>query len=169
MRLPIPALIALGLGLVSAIICDLRRRRIPNALSLAVFVTGLVATGLYQGPLSSLSGLAAAVIVVLPLYAPWNAGGIGGGDVKLAAATSTWLGLGLLLPFALATTIAGGGVAACCYMLSRPAARADVRANVTLAVLQGELPPVPSHRAGHLSVPYAVAIAAGTAVAWFFS
>jgi len=36
-----------------------------------------------------------------------------------------------------------------------------------LAVLQGELPAIPSHRAGHLSVPYAVAIAAGAAFAFF--
>jgi hypothetical protein len=34
-----------------------------------------------------------------------------------------------------------------------------------LAGLHGELPPLPTHRKGHLSVPYAVAISAGAVVA----
>ncbi len=167
MPLPIPCLGVLGLGLLWAAVSDLRRRRIPNAVTGLLLLAGLIAQGLLHGPLGALSGLAAAAIVIVALYVPWNAGGIGGGDVKLAAATSAWLGLNLLLPFVLATAVAGGLVAAVCYLFARPAARADVRANVTLAVLQGELPPLPTHRAGHLSVPYAVAVALGTAVVCF--
>jgi prepilin peptidase CpaA len=167
MPLPVPYLAFLGFGLLVAAFHDLRKRRIPNVVTLSLLAGGIAARGFVHGPLASLSGLAAAAIIVLALYAPWNAGGIGGGDVKLAAATSAWLGLGLLIPFALAAAVAGGAVAAICYVLARPAARADMRANVTLAVLQGELPAVPSHRAGHLSVPYAVAIAAGAAFACF--
>jgi len=167
MPLPIPFLVVLGLALAWATVCDLRRRRIPNVVTGPLLLLGLVARGFVLGPSAALSGLAAAVIVILALYVPWSSGGIGGGDVKLAAATSAWLGLGNLIVFALATAAAGGAVAALCYVLARPAARAEVRANVTLAVLQGELPPVPSHRAGHLSVPYAVAIAAGAAIACF--
>jgi prepilin peptidase CpaA len=169
MLLPIPCLVLLGLGLVSAIVCDLRRRRIPNLISGPLLLGGLAAQGVCHGPTAALSGLAAATIVILALYVPWNAGGIGGGDVKVAAASSAWLGLGGLLPFVLATALAGGVVATFCYLLARPAARAEVRANVTLAVLQGEVPSVPLHRAGHPSVPYGLAIAAGTAVACFMA
>jgi len=167
MPLPIPFLVVLGLALAWATVCDLRRRRIPNAVTGPLFLLGLVARGFVLGPSAVLSGLAAAVIVILALYVPWSSGGIGGGDVKLAAATAAWLGLGNLLAFGLATAVAGGAVAAFFYVLARPSARAEIRANVSLAVLQGELPPVPSHHAGHLSVPYAVAIAAGAAIACF--
>jgi hypothetical protein len=34
-------------------------------------------------------------------------------------------------------------------------------------VLHNELPSVPSHRAGHISVPYALAIACGAVVAFW--
>jgi prepilin peptidase CpaA len=169
MSLPIPCFLLLGLGLVIAAVCDLKRRRIPNALTLALLVVGLAAQGIFHGPVAALSGLAAGVIVILALYLPWNAGGIGGGDVKLAAATATWLGFSHIIPFALATAIAGGVVALVCYVVARPGTRAEVRANVTLAVLQGELPAAPSHRTGHLSVPYALAIAAGAAIACFIT
>jgi prepilin peptidase CpaA len=169
MPLPIPCLVFLGLGLLAAAACDIKRRRIPNAITVGLLVVGLAAQGLFQGLLASLSGLAAAALLIVLLYIPWNAKRIGGGDVKLAAATAAWLGLGRLIPFVLATATAGGFVALACYLVARPAARAEVRVNVTLAVLQGEMPPVASQRAGHISVPYAVAIAAGTAIACFFA
>ena len=171
MPLPIPHLVPLGLGLVWASICDLRRRRIPNAVTGLVFVSGLLVRwwdGAVDGRLSaSLSGLAAALVVILALYRPWSVGGVGGGDVKLAAATGAWVGLGKLVWFALATAGSGGVAALVCYLVARAPARAEVRANLTLAVLQGDLPSISAHRPGHVSVPYALAIAAGAAVAFF--
>ena len=59
MSLPIPLLSPLGAGLVWAIVCDLRRRRIPNVLSGAIFVTGLAISGYHGGASAVLSGLAA--------------------------------------------------------------------------------------------------------------
>src|SRR4051812_2787686 len=123
MSLPIPCFLFLGLGLVIATFSDLKKRRIPNALTFALLIVGLAAQGIFHGPLAALSGLAAGMIVLLALYVPWNAGGIGGGDVKLAAATATWLGLGHIIPFALATAIAGGVVAFICYAVARPNTR----------------------------------------------
>ena len=166
MSLPIPLLTPLAAGLIGAIVCDLRRRRIPNVISGAVFVTGLAISG-YQGGASAVpSGLAASVLLLAALYKPWRAGGIGGGDVKLAAAVGAWIGLGHLIWFALATAVAGGIVAAICYLLAPPAVRADVRANLVLAGLHGELSPdAASHRTTRVSVPYALAISAGAAVA----
>jgi prepilin peptidase CpaA len=94
------------------------------------------------------------------------AGGIGGGDVKLAAATAVWVGLGKLPWFALATALAGGIVSLVCFALAGKSARADMRANLTLAVVHGELPQVPTHKT-HVSVPYALAILAGAIVVFF--
>ena len=166
MSLPIPLLIPLGAGLMWAIVCDLRRRRIPNVLSGAIFVTGLAISGYHGGASAVFSGLAAAVLLLVVLYKPWQAGGIGGGDVKLAAAVGAWIGLWHLVWFAIAAALAGGVVAAICYLLAPPATRADVRANLVLAGLHGELPPeAASHRKTQVSVPYALAISAGAAVA----
>jgi prepilin peptidase CpaA len=164
--LPISHLVPLGAGLAWAAVCDLRWRRIPNAVPGLVFVSGLAICGLNHGWGATLSGLASSVILLLVLYVPWKAGGIGGGDVKLAAATGAWLGLPHLLWFVLVTAVAGGIVAAICYVFAPPSARAEVRANLVLAGLQGELPPASaSSRKAHVSVPYAVAIAAGATVA----
>jgi prepilin peptidase CpaA len=170
MRLPILHLAPLALGLAWAIVCDLRRRRIPNAVSAFVLLSGLTMHAINGAWLDLLSGAGATVALVLVLYKPWRAGGIGGGDVKLAAATGAWVGLSHLIWFALAAAVSGGVVAAICYLLAPPATRADVRANLLLAGLHGEMPPeVASHRKTHVSVPYAVAIGGGAAVALLFA
>ena len=165
MAFPISHLGPLGVGLLWAMVCDLRSRRIPNLISGSVFVTGLVACGVDGGVKMILSGLAAFMLLGIAIYPAWRAGGIGGGDLKLAAATGIWVGLPHLLWFVLATAVAGGLVAAVCYMVARAPARAEVRANLMLAALHGDLPAVASHRKGHPSVPYAFAIAAGAGVA----
>jgi len=155
-------LIPLGLGLLAAVAYDVKSRRIPNLLSAFVFVVGLVMCGVDGGGRAVLSGLAAFVLLLMALYLPWRAGGLGGGDVKLAAATGIWVGLPHLLWFVLATAVAGGAVSAVCYLLARAPERAEVRANLILSGLQGGLP---SHRKGLASVPYACAIAVGAGVA----
>ena len=167
MSLPLPHLAPLGVGLVWAAGVDLWRRRIPNAVSVALFLGGLVVRALDGGLGASLSGLGASVLVTGALLRPWRAGGVGGGDVKLAAAVGVWVGLEKLVWFALATAVGGGLVALCCYFLARASARAEVRTNLTLAALGGDLPRISPQRPGHTSVPYALAIAGGAAVAFF--
>ena len=93
MSLPLSQLGPLGLGLAWAVVCDLRRRRIPNVVAASVFVVGLGMRGYDGGFRAALSGLAAAVLLFILLYGPWRAGAIGGGDVKLAAADGAWVGL----------------------------------------------------------------------------
>ena len=165
MSMSLSHLAPLALGLLCAVVCDLRRRRIPNAVAASVFLVGLGMRGFEGGIRAFLSGMAAAAILIVVLYRPWRGGALGGGDVKLAAATGAWVGLSSLIWFSLATLIAGGVVAGFCYLLARAPARAEVRANLIIAAVHGDLPPVPSHRKGHPSVPYAVAIAAGAAFA----
>jgi prepilin peptidase CpaA len=166
-HLPVPHLIPLGLGLGWAAVTDLHRRRVPNAVTGFVLLSGLVVTALDGGALAPLSGLAALGLVVIALWRPWRLGGIGGGDVKLAAATAVWVGLAELHWFALATALAGGVVALVCFAVAGKAARADMKANLTLAVMRAELPEAPTHRT-HVSVPYALAIVAGAVVVFFF-
>jgi prepilin peptidase CpaA len=168
MTLPILHLGVLGLGLSAAVVCDLSRRRIPNPVCAFVFLTGLLIRGIDVGGLAALSGAGAAALVVAALVRPWLMKGIGGGDVKLAAATAAWVPFARLPWFALSTAATGGLFAVIYYLRSGAAAKADIRANLTLSVLHNELPPVPSHRAGHLSLPYSLAIASGAAVVFLF-
>ena len=156
----------LATGLIGAAITDLARRRVPNAISAFVFVTGLGVQGWDVGARGSLGGLAASAILLFALFGVWRAGAIGGGDVKLAAAVGAWMGLSRLVWFVLAAAVAGGLLAVICYMFASPSTRADVKANLVLAGLHGDLPP-PSvtKRKPSAAVPYAVAIAAGAAVA----
>jgi prepilin peptidase CpaA len=107
----------------------------------------------------------AAIITVALLYRPWTAGGIGGGDVKLAAAAAIWVGLAGLIRYALAVAALGGGVALVMYFSMRKSIRQDVKTNLTLAALQQTLPTVEARAPGRISVPYGLAIAAGAAIA----
>ena len=168
MNLPLLLLSPLAAGLLAAIVCDVRGRRIPNAISGLVFMSGVAVSAHVGGLAAAGSALAASLILLLALYSPWRAGGLGGGDVKLAAATVAWVGLSKLVWFALVVAVAGGVVAAVRYAFAPASVRADVRANLVLAGLDGKLPPpeVASHRGkAKVSIPYAVAISAGAAVA----
>ena len=169
MTLPIPHLGPLGLGLAAAIVSDLRRRRIPNAICGFVFFCGLTIRVIDQGWLQALMGVGAAALVVAALYRPWLAQTIGGGDVKLAAASALWIPFSRLHWFALGAALVGGLVALINYFLARRPVQDEIRANLTLMVLRGDLPVVPSHRSrqDHRGVPYAVAIAGGVFVAFF--
>jgi prepilin peptidase CpaA len=168
MTLPTPHLGPLCLGLAVAIASDLWRRRIPNAISAFVFFSGLAVRAIDQSYGQALSGVGAAALVVAALYRPWLMGGIGGGDVKLAAATAAWVPFARLPWFALSAAVSGGLFAVIYYLRARAPAKAEIRANLTLTVLQNELPAVPSHRAGHLSLPYSLAIASGAVVVFLF-
>lgn len=77
---------------LTAMITDLKWRRIPNPLTVGAFVLGLVfhlVTGGWDGLLFALGGFAVGFGFLLVL---WLIGGGGGGDVKLMGAMGAWLG-----------------------------------------------------------------------------
>jgi prepilin peptidase CpaA len=162
---PASHLLPLGVCLVVGTAWDLAKRRIPNFVTVTAALCGVAVELADRGGWATLSGLAAAVLAVVLLYRPWMAGGIGGGDVKMAAAVAIWVGLGGMIRYALAVAAAGGVVALIMYALSRKAVRQDVRTNLALAALQQCLPPVAAQAPGRLTVPYALAISAGAAFA----
>ena len=105
--------------LLAACVADVRARRIPNALVLAVLSAGIVraaaapllapaaapyAAGVTAALLGALLGLAAWV----PLYA---LGVLGAGDVKLFAAAAAWMGPHGVLPASTYAALAGGVLA----------------------------------------------------------
>ncbi len=86
---------------------DLRTREIPDLLSAALAVAGVVATGLgwiHSGWMPCLAGGLLGLVVVLPFTLT---GGIGGGDLKLVGALGLWLGPVPLLQMLFWTALAG--------------------------------------------------------------
>ena len=94
-----------------ACVCDLRTRRIPNlltfggaalALAYSVWMSG------FGGLLTSVGGWAVGCALFLPMFV---LGGMGAGDVKLAACLGAWLGPMPAVFVALYSAIAGGVMA----------------------------------------------------------
>ena len=153
--------------LMGAVATDIWSRRIPNLLSIVLAVLGLGAQFMTHGWRGGLSGVISGAIIFGLLFLPWLKGGLGGGDVKLASAAAISLGLSKLITFALVGAMAGGVVAAVCYLLSSAAARQSIRNNVLLSVAFRALPAAAPAEAGRLTVPYAIAVATGALFALF--
>jgi prepilin peptidase CpaA len=92
--------------LLAAALIDARQRRIPNWLTGALALTGLLQsfTPIHACPVwASFAGLFAGFALMVGQFA---VGGLGGGDVKLLMGLGTWVGpLPLLVVFAGASLI----------------------------------------------------------------
>lgn len=159
-------------GLVAAAAwTDLRNRRIPNRLTLAILVCGLLLRAvegtarLGDGLLGAGVGLAAAVVL-------FGLGAVGGGDGKLLIGVGAFLGyerfLGALLLIAVLGGLLGLAEAVRRGVILPAALNAAgmMRRWVTLGRSGGEARTV--HSPGAVTVPYGLAIAAGTIVWWFW-
>ncbi len=140
---------------------DIARRRIPNGLTVGIAAVGLVFRILGHGAGGALSGLAAAAIAGAVLWPAWAGGALGGGDLKLAVAAGVWVGLSRLLPFALASVIAGGAIAAICYAASGREARGAMRRNLARAAFGLSIEAPLRSGGGRVSLPAGAAVAAG--------
>ena len=96
---------------LTAVVYDLRSRRIPNALTVGAAVVAFAVNGAlggWSGLLLAVAGWTAGVVLFFPVFA---LGGMGAGDVKLLAATGAWLGPWGVLWTALYGAVAGGVMA----------------------------------------------------------
>lgn len=85
-------ILVLSIVTVVAAISDYRFRKIPNKLTVPVFLSGLVYQLVFFGFAGLLDGLAGFAIGFGTLFVLWIIGGGGGGDVKLMGAIGVWLG-----------------------------------------------------------------------------
>ena len=118
--LSIAALFIFPLLMAYAASSDLLTMRIANwivaALVIAYFALALIA----QVPFTELWVSAGAAVIVLVLgFAFFAFGWIGGGDAKLAAATTLWVGVGLMLPYLVYAALLGGGLTLAILALRR--------------------------------------------------
>ena len=153
--------------LVAGCITDLRTRKIPNELVVAILVTGLLfafaspSVGRALG--MSLAGIAVGFAIWIPFYL---LGVIGAGDVKFFAAAGAWLGPALTWRAALIAAVSGG-VLAIVYLVSEKRLGTALRQLAlgasarSLAVVTG----APHAGAKRRPLPYGVALAIGALVA----
>ena len=138
---------------------DVRTRRIPNALSLAIATLGMAHLALAHDAAAAGHTLAAAsVTFTVTLLLFWR-GVIGGGDAKLLAAVVLLIGHQELLGFLFLMSLCGGALAAAIL------ARDQLRLRYWRPSRLARLPPL-TEAVGSTTallestVPYGVAIAA---------
>ncbi|CAB3734561.1 A24 family peptidase [Paraburkholderia rhynchosiae] len=153
-----PCVIALVIAAAST---DIQCRRIPNVLVAAGLLGALLVqcwlNGIGAGAVAWLTGAAVGLTLFLPFYL---LRGMAAGDVKLLAMVGAWIGPLLVFHAALATCVIGG-----VWMLALTARRRQFKKVVRNIVSLVH----PALRGGGVasiesvgSVPYGVAIAAGT-------
>ena len=159
MLFAVAALALVFFGLVAtAALEDARSFTIPNWISLALaaaFPLAAMAVGmpLQTVALNVAAGLAALVIGMVMFALRW----VGGGDAKLFAAVSLWLGWVAIPTFVVATALAGGGLAVLLLSVRSAPLRPIVLLGPSWVVRLAE----PGE-----GIPYGVAIAIGAIAAF---
>jgi prepilin peptidase CpaA len=166
MRLPPEPLVIVVLAAVTgaAAIVDLRTRRVPNAMTFPLAVTGLALaiTGLGRvGIGASLLGCAVGLMLMLTTHV---LGATGAGDVKLFAAAGALLGPRATLSAFLYTAIAGA-VIACVVAVRRRVVRQTLMQAAGVVRAPATMKSIVEHPALNNRFAYAPAIAIGTVAA----
>ena len=115
------------------------------------------------GPTAAAFSLLAALGVLALLLLPWASGKLGGGDVKLIAATAIWIGPSRVLPFLALTAIAGAPVAFATRLVNLVRLRREAPGATPHGCHPGPLAAVQE------TVPMAAAIALGAFAALHWS
>lgn len=154
---------------LAAALDDIRRRKIPNLLTMPLWAAGLAAAWATAGPAGLADAFVASVVLALPYVLLHVLARGGAGDAKMMAGVGAWLGVinGLA---ALAAVSLAGVVLAIAYAALKRQASASLRQarDIALALpgrlLAGwQLPAVADGKS--LRMPYAVAICLGCFVA----
>jgi prepilin peptidase CpaA len=99
---------------------DLLTMTIPNRVSIALVALFFVAALVIGIPNADLiNHVMAGVVMLAAGITLFAIGGFGGGDAKLLAAASLWIGFDHLLPFLLSVTVYGGILAVTILMFRR--------------------------------------------------
>ena len=144
----------------AAVLSDVSHQRVPNCLVALMFASGivfqvLVADSTGSALLAGFGGACIGLLILLPFYV---LGGMGAGDVKLLAATGSFLGPQGALVAGL-FTLGAGAIFGVTVILCR-----QVFASLSRHRLAAALETTPRDSAS-IQLPYSVAIAAGSVMA----
>ncbi|KKM11859.1 hypothetical protein SY88_06670 [Clostridiales bacterium PH28_bin88] len=166
--------VAVGLTVLVCSVTDLKERRIYNAVVypslLAAVVWGVFSNG-WDGLAVTGGG---ALLGAALLFLPFIAGGMGAGDVKMMAVVGAWKGALFTAEAVLLGALVGGVLAVLAAARARrlvELGRNVLISLVTLLYFQGKLNPfarISENRGCVLTIPYGVALAMGTVLAWFW-
>lgn len=153
------ALILVLVASCAAVYTDVRRRRIPNLITVPLLAVGAALQAHHGWPalVESIALFGGVIAIALPLY---SLRVVGGGDVKFLAAACAALGWPDALYFLLYALISGGIIA-----IAVSAARGRFRSTIagvgaiTLPLFAGVRPASPAP--GAVMMPYALAFFAG--------
>jgi prepilin peptidase CpaA len=153
--------------LVVACLTDVRWRRIPNVLVLALALTGFAFSVALEpwwpGLLRAVGGLALGFAIWIPFHV---AGGMGAGDVKLFAAAAAWLGPSGAWRAALVAALAGGVLSLGALMWQRRTREGVERVAMSLSMMSlVPLGKVATGQPRKAYLPYGVALACGALLA----
>ncbi len=144
------ALLIFPAGMALAASSDLLTMRISNRLVLFLVVSFCVLALAINLPLQQFAMHVACALVVLAAgFALFALGWVGGGDAKLAAATTLWLGFGLTLPYLVYAALLGGVLTLLILALR----------NLPLTPFLARYPWIERLRDKKAGVPYGVALA----------
>jgi len=140
----------LGVGIFAVVAYgDIRTRRIPNEMIVAILALAAVRVAMDGDPRAGLYTLAAASALFIATFLLFWRGLLGGGDVKLIGATALLVGYHNLFEFLFVMSVSGALIAVA--VLARD--RFGRRQATAPATEDQEI-------SARLSVPYGVAIAA---------
>ena len=156
---------------VLACVSDVRTRRIPNNLVLALALTGIVFSLVRWAPLLGLRfalvGMGVGLVIWIGFYA---LGVLGAGDVKFFAAAAAWLGPSGAWRAALIAAAVGGALAVLFLLKSSRLGSAlhrlalmPLTRTIEVAKLQDM-----SREESRRQLPYGVALAAGVVIVAMF-
>lgn len=145
-----------------AVVTDVRRRKIYNALTFPAMVLGFAVNGVQDGPGGLLFTAAGLLLGAALFILPVAFLGRGAGDLKLLAAIGALGGPVFVLWCGLLTGVAGGVFAL--LVLVRRRRFGVVAAGMALDVMSRQVPAA----ASGLRLPYAVPIAAGAVLTLAF-
>ena len=148
--------------LLAVVAWDVAARRIPNAVSAALAVAGLIAAAFGIGSPGGIWGAVGGLVVGFLLWLPgYMLGLVGAGDVKLFAAASAWLTPAGACWAALAGALVGALVGIATYVGSHGLSLTALRLVGALRQPQSLTEPLPSARGRDARVPYGVSLVAG--------
>ena len=105
------ALFIFPLFMAFAASSDLLTMRIANWLVLLLAAAYFILAFLAHVPLEQIGiSVAASAAVLVVAFSFFAFGWIGGGDAKLVAAITLWVGVGLMLPYLIYAALLGGGL-----------------------------------------------------------
>jgi prepilin peptidase CpaA len=153
------AILIVSIGILAVIAFgDVRTRRIPNALSLAVATLGLIRIILVHDLVAAGHTLVAGAAIFAATFLLFRRGSIGGGDAKLLTAMALLLDPRDLFSFLFLMSLCGGALALAILVRDRLGLR--WRRLSPLATM----PPAKTIAQARSTVPYGVAIAASGAI-----